>query len=125
MGIHMTTHEFKKLWRMYDTLNDGKLTYGEINQNIGNLIKPVSIGLQGTMRRPETPIMSDALKTATAARLRRTVPSVDAVWKELDKYETGKYTFVVMLFAEKEPLHVSFSFAPLPTHSATFYSCYH
>lgn len=91
MGIHMTTHEFKKLWRMYDTLNDGKLTYGEINQNIGNLIKPVSIGLQGTMRRPETPIMSDALKASTAARLRRTVPSVDAVWKELDKYETGTF----------------------------------
>lgn len=79
----MSGHELRRLWRMFDTSGDGRISYLEFSNRVGVMISPPNNGLQ-MPRRPQTPSMPDYKLKALAATLRRKIESIEETFAEMD-----------------------------------------
>ena len=49
LGVSISGPEFRKLWRMFDSSGEGRLTHAAFNRVVGPLIFPSSWGISSTM----------------------------------------------------------------------------
>jgi len=84
----MTGEEFRKLWKIFDSSGDGKISYTEFNNQIGPLVSPPSMGLQ--LKRPETPKMKEWQRKAVARAMKKKVTDIEQTFKDIDTDGSGK-----------------------------------
>ena len=86
MGLDMTSAEYKKLWRYFDTSNDGKISYSEFNNKVGVLIHPRS---DIALNRPETPKVKEWQRFAMARGLKSKLRDIESAFRETDSDGSG------------------------------------
>jgi Ca2+-binding EF-hand superfamily protein len=112
MGLEMTTGEFKKFWKGFDTSGDGRISYTEVssgvwsrecgparrphppspppppqfNNKVGHMVHP-TIGYM--LKRPDTPKIKEWQRRAIARGLKKKMNNLDDAFREVDADDSG------------------------------------